>query len=286
MMAAYLRMLPLELEPGPHLVNDRLSPRELVQRLARVPSRPAARVTLPEGWNHVQIGLRLEKLEVCSRASFERAARDPALLQELGIAASSAEGYLFPATYELGVDSEPAAVVRAMVRELDKRLDRVTRQHGPALERLTNDLGWSRHEVLTLASMVEKEAAHPEERSLVASVFFNRLSDPEFLPAQTLQSDPTSGYGCVVEPEAAPSCAGFDGRITPAMNRDPLNRYSTYVHAGLPPGPIANPGEASIAAVLAPADSEYLFFFADGNGRHSFSRTFDEHRAAIRKRRR
>jgi len=137
--------------------------------------------------------------------------------------------------------------------------------------------------VLTLASMIEKEARASDERPLIASVFFNRLRDPEFRPARMLQSDPTASYGCVVAGEEIPSCAGFHGNVTPALLRDASNPYNTYRHAGLPPGPIANPGEASISAVLAPAESDFLYFVAkgQGTGRHTFSRTFAEHREAL-----
>jgi UPF0755 protein len=147
---------------------------------------------------------------------------------------------------------------------------------------LTQEFGFGLNEVLTLASMVEKETARPEERALIASVFFNRLRDPAFSPRRMLQSDPTAVYGCLVEPSAAPSCADFRGRVTPAMLRDPLNRYNTYRHPGLPPGPIANPGERAIEAVLAPAQTDYLFFVRNGPGSHSFSRTFEEHSRGVR----
>jgi UPF0755 protein len=261
-------------------LNNALSPRELVQRLARLPTRPAVKVTLPEGFTHLQMAERLEKSEVCSAEGFRRAVRDRALLTELSIGAASAEGYLFPSSYELAVDSEPAAIVRLLVRELQKRLERIQREH--SLEPLRREHGFGVHELITLASMVEKETGNAEERPLIASVFFNRLKDPAFLPARTLQSDPTAAYGCLIEPERAPSCAGYDGRVSPAMLRDPLNRYNTYRHAGLPPGPIANPGEAAIRAAIAPARSDYLFFVARGEGRHTFTRTYAEHDSAVK----
>ena len=279
--ALYLRLVGATPEPGPHLLNDRLSPRELVQRLARLKTRPALRVTVPEGYNQFQIADRLEKLGICSSASFRRAVSDRRLLDELGIRGPSAEGWLFPASYDFALDSAPAQVIRGMVREMQKRLERLDRDNAGALARLEREKGMTRNDVLTLASIVEREASHPDERKTIASVFFNRLEDPTFLPARTLQSDPTAGYGCLVEPERIPSCTGFDGRISPALLRDPANRWNTYRHPGLPPGPIANPGEAAISAVLAPARTEYLFFVARGDGRHTFSRTFAEHTSAV-----
>jgi UPF0755 protein len=113
-------------------------------------------------------------------------------------------------------------------------------------------------------------------------VFLNRLEDPNFKPKR-LQSDPTAMYACYAEPEVVPACAGFTGKATPAINRDPHNRYSTYVNEGLPPGPIGNPGESSIEAVLAPSTTKYLFFVAKGGGRHSFSETLDQHNEAVKK---
>ena len=109
----------------------------------------------------------------------------------------------------------------------------------------------------------------------------NRLSDPTFRPAKTLQSDPTAAYGCLVESARAPSCGAATGGVTPGMLRDSANRYNTYRHAGLPPGPIGNPGERALRAVLAPAKTDYLFFVAKGGGKHRFSRTFEEHREAL-----
>jgi len=110
-------------------------------------------------------------------------------------------------------------------------------------------------------------------------VFLNRLMDPTFRPLRMLQSDPTASYGCLVQVPPPASCE--PGPPTPAMLRDATNPYNTYRRAGLPPGPISSPGEAAIRAVLAPAKTDYLYFVAQGGGRHRFSRTFSEHRGAI-----
>lgn len=271
----------VDVQPGPHLLRFGLTPRELVQRLGRLSSRSRERVTLPEGYTHLQIADRLEAKDICSAAEFRSAARDPDLLRELALTGESAEGFLFPATYELFVNSNPAEAVRRMVSETRQRLLRLDTRLGGPLARLEQERGWSEREVLTLASIIEKEARFPEERSLIASVFFNRLTDPTFRPARTLQSDATAAYGCLVVPELAPSCARYRGRVTPEMLRDSANPYNTYRHSGLPRGPIANPGEGALQAVLAPAKTDYLFFVADGRGRHRFSRTFEEHRRAV-----
>lgn len=279
----YLRFLSpsVSVVPGPHLLRRGDSPRALLRRLGRLPSRPRLRVNLPEGYTYLKVAERLEKNEICAARVLQAKARDPVFLAELGIAGESAEGYLFPATYELFVDSDAAAVIRQMVQETKKRLVRLDAAAGGPLSKLQEARDWSERDVLTMASMVEREASAPDELLLVASVFFNRLDDPSFRPPKTLQSDPTAAYGCLIAPGEAPSCAGFRGRVTPAILRDPKNRYNTYRHPGLPPGPIANPGEAAIRAVLGPARTEYLYFVADGRGRHRFSRTYAEHQQAI-----
>jgi UPF0755 protein len=277
----YLRLTGTTPEGGPHLLRDNLSPRELVQRLSRSPARPSVRVTIPEGYHHRQIADRLAELEVCTAQDFTTAVFDPRLLAELGLRGPSVEGYLFPATYELFVDSDPRAIVRTLVAEARKRLARLEARRPGALAALGASDGFDEQAVFTLASIVEREAADPAEHPLIASVFFNRLRDPSFRPLKALESDPTAAYGCLVEPTLAPSCAGFHGQVTPALLRDPKNRYNTYRHGGLPPGPIANPGESALAAVLAPAPSDYLYFVASGRGKHAFSRTFEEHRQAI-----
>lgn len=268
--------------PGEHVVDDAMSPREMLRTLERAPNRPPRTVVLPEGLHFLQVAERLEQRGVCSARAFGVLVRDPALLAELGIEGDTAEGYLFPATYELLANTPPEQVVRRLVGEARARLERLRQRHPAGYAQRTRDLGGD-HAILTLASIVEKEARVAEERPRIARVYLNRLTDPEFVPRGRLQADPTAGYGCLLRPELE-SCAGFDGKITPALLRDPLNRYNTYRHAGLPPSPIANAGESSIEAVLAPASSDDLFFYATGDGRHRFSRSFSEHREAIESR--
>jgi UPF0755 protein len=271
----------VQVAEGAHLLRGGLSPRRLAQRIGRLPSRPAARVTLPEGYTHVQLGERLEAKEICTRGELARAVKDPKLVAELGIPATSAEGYLFPASYDFLVDSDPAQIVRQLVAETRKRLSRLDARHAGAFAALASARQWREFEVLTLASIVEREASVAEEQRLIARVFLNRLDDATFRPARMLQSDPTASYGCLIGAGAAPSCAAFSGKVTPEMLRDPQNPYNTYRHAGLPPGPIGNPGAGAIEAVLNPAQGDYLYFVADGRGRHRFSRSFEEHRRAI-----
>ncbi|MBM4364522.1 MAG: endolytic transglycosylase MltG [Deltaproteobacteria bacterium] len=266
-------------EPGPHLLGDDLSPVEVLRRLARLASRGPARLVVPEGATMFQIADRAAAEQIATREAFLVAARDPVLLGRLGVAEGSAEGYLFPATYPFGKDTPAARIVEVLVTESRRRLDRVLARHPGRLARLEDELGIGERQLVNLASMVERETGNPEERPLVASVFLNRLRSETFRPARMLQSDPTAAYGCLLRPELV-SCVEAGGRVTPALLRDPLNPYNTYRHAGLPPGPVGNPGEAALEAVLAAPVTDYLFFVATG-GKTRFTRSLAEHEAAL-----
>jgi UPF0755 protein len=282
LFALYLRATGAgsNLRAGHHLLSDDMSPRTLVRRMQRAPVQERAKITVPEGFTRFDIAKRLVASKVCSAEAFLDATTDAGLLSQLGIEADSAEGYLFPATYDFSLDTEPAQVVTRMKAEFDKRFERLARDNAMGADALRTSMGWTTLQIVTLASMVEKEAAQDDERPLIASVFLNRLRDPTFTPKR-LQSDPTSAYGCLVMPDRIGSCRAFGGRVTPEMNADDTNPYTTYRHEGLPPGPIANPGEKSIQAVLVPAESRYLYFVARGSGRHVFSETYAQHNQAV-----
>jgi UPF0755 protein len=171
-------------------------------------------------------------------------------------------------------------VVTRLVEEAERRWQRLVTRHAAGWEKLQSELDFDRRAVITLASMVEKETGDGAERPTIASVFLNRLRDPAF---PHLQSDPTAMYGCRAIGERIEACRNFDGKASGAINRDRDNVYSTYVTQGLPPGPIANPGDASIEAVLAPADTRYRFFVAKGGGAHTFSESYDDHLTAVQR---
>jgi UPF0755 protein len=273
-----------KVQPGIHLLSDDMSPRTLLRRLRRIPGGTTVRIVIPEGYNKFDIARRVHESGVCASRSLLASTSDPALLQELRVGAGDAEGYLFPATYEFLRNTDPRDVVRRMALESDRRYARLFDQYSAGMADLKTTLGFGKHEVIVLASIVEKEAVVDDERPLIASVFLNRLRDPTArADRKKLQSDPTSRYGCLLQ--KLPSCESPDGKPTSAMVHDPLNPYGTYAHAGLTPGPIANPSEKSVQAVLAPAQTRYMFFVAKGGGRHTFSETLDEHNAAIRGRR-
>jgi len=282
--AQYLRLTggTASIAKGAHLLADDLSVRETAARLRRSSYLGRIRVTVPEGFTRFDIAKRLQANHILIGRTFLEATKDAALLKELNISGESAEGYLFPATYQFTPDASPADVVRRMKQEFDTRYAVIEGRAQAGMLDLVQTLGWGQKEVVVLASMVEKEAVVDDERPTIASVFVNRLRDESFHP-KLLQCDPTAGYGCLASPESIPSCAAFTGRITHDLVADPANPYNTYKHEGLPPGPIANPGAKSIEAAMAPATSRYLYFVARGEGRHTFSETYAGHSAAIRR---
>lgn len=280
--ALWLRARGIHVAPGRHLLTDDLSPVELADLIERSARVPKVRVVVPEGYTMFDVGKRLEALKVCAADALREEATRAELLEELGVRGASAEGYLFPATYEFPKNADPQAVVRRMVREFDKRFAALEQKHQGSAKELESALGWARHDFVTFASIIEREAAVADERPIIASVFLNRLRDPSFKPRRMLQSDPTAGYGCLVSP-SIPSCAAFAGKITHDMLVDETNVYNTYKHDGLPPGPIANPGEGALEAALSPATTRYFYFVARGDRRHTFSETYAAHNAAIRR---
>jgi UPF0755 protein len=249
-------------------------------RLERRLSGGTVRVTFPEGWTRFDMAKRLQDRRVVLLRAFLDATADASLLREIGIEGDSAEGFLFPATYDMPLDGDARDVVRKMKREFDRRWDLLSLAHPASLTDVMTSAVLDQRNLVTLASMVEKEAVADEERPIIAGVFLNRLRDPAFRPKH-LECDPTASYGCVVSPERAPSCAGFSGKATAAIEHDPENAYSTYTHEGLPPGPIANPGARSLEAAMNPASTHYFFFVARGDGHHTFSETYQAHSAAV-----
>lgn len=269
-----------KIAPGIHVFTDTLSPSEALARVERFGAGPKDKITIPEGWTRFDVAKRLEMKGICVAQKFIEATQDQNLLQTLRLEATSFEGYLFPATYDFAEDSDPSALVKAMKIEFDRRYSAAEDRHGPTILDLEESLHFTERDIVTLASMVEKEAAVDDERPIIAGVFLNRLRDPKFTP-KLLQCDPTAGYGCLVTKPPLLSCATFTGKITHEIVADPDNMYNTYKHEGLPPGPISNPGIKSIEAVMDATPSHYFYFVAKGGGRHTFSETYAAHSAAI-----
>jgi UPF0755 protein len=219
-------------------------------------------VTVPEGSNIFDIARLLAETEIMSEDQFLAAARDPSLIRDLAPEATGLEGYLFPSTYQV--------TRRTTAEDLCRRMTAEFRRAWKQLDAAANV-----HRTVTLASLVEKETAIGAERELVASVFHNRLQ-----AGMKLDCDPTTIYAALLEGQ-------YRGAIyqSDLLRRHP---YNTYQHPGLPPGPIANPGLASLKAALQPASTRYLFFVArpGGGGEHIFSETFQQHQAAVKRYRR
>lgn len=245
------------LRAGEYGLAANLSAQDILDRLA-AGAVLTHRVVVPEGLRMEDVAARVAAAGVGSAAEFLAAATDPANARALGVHASSLEGYLFPETYELAKGVPAGEIVRMMV-------DHFFAAWRP-LEALASARGMTMHEVVVLASIVEKETGAAPERPLVAAVFLNRLAR-----GMRLETDPTVIYGI----------ADFDGNLRRVHLEDPRNPYNTYQHSGLPPGPIANPGEASLRAVIEPAEADYLYFVARKDGTHQFSRTYTEHVRAV-----
>lgn len=207
-------------------------------------------VTLPEGLSARQIAAILQAKGVVDSAAFVRAESNTELLRKLQINAPDLEGFLFPDTYNLYHQMDADAVVEKMVA-------RFSRIWNDSMTTRANELGWSVRQVLTLASIIQGEVIVPSEARTVSSVYHNRLK-----AGMLLQADPTIQYIIADGPRR--------------LLRDDLeidSPYNTYQHRGLPPGPISNPGLAAILATLYPADTDYLYFVAKGDGSHAFNAT-------------
>jgi len=216
------------------------------------------KVVVPEGATVLEIGKIIERTGLVSEEAFLRAAGDPGLIETLGLEGHSLEGYLFPETYHFpkGVTAED--VIKKMVAHFRSVFTAESASQADAM-------GFTIHEVVTLASIVEKETARPEERPLIAAVFLNRLKRH-----MRLESDPAVIYGI----------KDFNGNLT-RKDLKTMTPYNTYKIKGLPPGPIANPGRDSIEAVLYPSKEPYLYFVSKNDGSHHFSPTLREHNRMV-----
>lgn len=256
---AYVQGSLTRLHAGEYEFTRGMSLREILRKLemGRVITH---QVTIPEGFTAQDIARLLAGERLVDADRFMAQVKDAKFAESLGVPGDTLEGYLFPDTYRLTRGMGEEEIIRIMVSRF--------RQTAPkGMEEQAQRLGLDVHSVVTLASLVEKEARLHSERPLVAAVFYNRLR--RNMP---LQSDPTAVYGAT----------GPRHKITPLdlRRRTP---YNTYLKAGLPPGPIANPGLASLTAALNPARVSFLYFVAKNDGSHFFSRTLEQHAQAVRK---
>ncbi len=266
LLRSYLRYRGMDtgIQAGSYQLDGGMSLRELAQTLQS--GRAASNsVTIPEGWRMEQIAALVSSRAGFTAEQFLAAARVPpsgvSFADQLP-SLPSLEGFLFPDTYDLAPSTTATDLVNQMLANFDKRVDAATRS-GFASH------GLSLYQAVTLASMVEREAVVADERPLIASVFLNRLA-----LGMRLESDPTVQYALGLQADGiwwkAPLTAEDLASNSP---------YNTYIQLGLPPGPIANPGLASMQAVASPADTAYFYFRAlcDGSHRHAFATTYEQH---------
>ncbi|MDO8462483.1 MAG: endolytic transglycosylase MltG [Deltaproteobacteria bacterium] len=245
---------------GDYYFRPGLTPHQVV-RLLMTGDFKVYEVRIPEGWNLKEVADYLAGMQLIDKEKFLARCHDAVFIQSFGLNVSSLEGYLFPNTYKVyrNIRSEEELIAKFVYAF--KGVQNL--YMAPQLKK--TDL--TQEQIITLASIVEKEARRKEERPLIASVFLNRLK--KGIP---LAADPTVIYGI----------PNFNGNLTRRDLETP-SPYNTYLNKGLPPGPIANPGLASIRAVLFPAETDFLYFVARGDGSHQFSRTLEEHNQAVYK---
>ena len=246
------------LQAGEYLIDHQMNSSEIFWKIAKGEIFVHV-VTVPEGWTMFDIAQALEAQGICHRDDFLAAARDTAAISDMAPQAESLEGFLFPSSYQFTRHTSCGQIADTMVRRFRsvwEKLDAANAQNFP--QRLTLS------QVVTLASLIERETPNPDERPLVAGVFYNRLRS-----GSALQCDPTVQYALERQ-----------GRVEKKVQPEDLkvdSPYNTYRHRGLPPGPISNPGEASLRAALEPAQTDFLYFVANDQGGHFFSKTLAEH---------
>ncbi|MCL5074574.1 MAG: endolytic transglycosylase MltG [Chloroflexi bacterium] len=259
------------LEAGDYELRANMTVNEIIDRLQRG-RYVGSLITFPEGWRALEMADAVERRGISSRGDFMRIVTDGRF--EADFLASrpknaSLEGYLFPDTYRIPPNITPEQLVQAM-------LDNFGRHFTPMMRQQAADMGLTIHQVITLASIVEREARMPSERATIASVYLNRLKR-----GMLLQADPTVQYALVKGSSTERGSYWKKALLYKDLEVD--SPYNTYRYGGLPPGPICNPGLAAIKAVLEPAQTDYLYFVAKEDGSHIFARTLEEHAQNVQK---
>jgi UPF0755 protein len=256
-----------KLQAGEYLFDQPLDSRQVFWKIAHGQVFVHV-VTVPEGWTMFDIANELDHQGICARAEFLADAHNTAPISDLAPKAQTLEGFLFPSTYEFTHHTSCMQIADTMVKEFRS----VWNGLAPPNPSVLPD-GRSVAQVVTVASLVERETPQKDERPLVAGVFYNRLKIGE-----PLQCDPTVQYALAIQGTPEQDVRPADLLVNSA--------YNTYTHRGLPPGPIANPGRASLQAALNPSQTKYLYFVANGQGGHFFSRTLAEHNRNVARYRR
>ena len=248
-----------KVKAGEYILSPSMTPYKILQILA-AGKVCLHKITIPEGYNIRQIASITAKAGLCAETEFISSATDSSFVHNEGIDAETFEGYLFPDTYYFQKDTTPEKIISAMVKRFRSVFTSTYKEQAKKLE-------LSIHQIVTLASIIEKETGDPKERSVISSVFHNRLKKK-----MRLESDPTVIYGI----------KDFDGNIK-KRHLKTSTPYNTYQIPGLPPGPIANPGKKAIEAALFPADTDFLYFVSKKDNTHEFSTNIRDHNKAVRK---
>ena len=256
---ARLKGLDKQIKSGEFLLSAAMSPLEVLEVLVSGRVR-LYKLTVPEGYNQEQIAALVAATGLAPAELFLKACTDPDLIKSKGITAKDLEGYLFPDTYYFPRPATPETIISAMVEKFWSVFN-------DEYKNRADQMNLSIHEIVTLASIIEKETGVAIERPLISSVFHNRLKK-----RMRLESDPTVIYGI----------ENFDGNLT-RKHLKTHTPYNTYRIKGLPPGPIANPGQEAIEAALYPAQSDYLFFVSRKDRTHHFSTNLSDHNKAVRR---
>ena len=248
-----------KIKAGEYILSPSMTPYKILQTMVTW-KVCLYKITIPEGYNIHQIASITGKTGLCTETEFISSATNSLFVHNEGIDAETFEGYLFPDTYFFSKDVSPEKIISAMVKEFRSVFTSTFKEQA-------EKLGPSIHQIVTLASIIEKETGNPKERVIISSVFHNRLKKN-----MRLESDPTVIYGI----------KDFDGNIKKRHLGKPTP-YNTYKIKGLPPGPIANPGTKSIEAALFPADTDFLYFVSKKDNTHEFSTNIRDHNKAVRK---
>jgi UPF0755 protein len=267
------RDLGSKLEAGDYELSGSMSTREIVAVLTGGATAPSTSLTVLEGWRADQVAQRAEQLQLVEADAILRLVRSP---REHGLTppdpdSTSLEGYLFPETYQFDPRATPRDIVETMIRQFNRRF-------GTELRRQAASHGLTVKQAVTLASIIEREAAQPSERPIIASVFHNRLA-----AGMKLDADPTVQYAVAGRDLQTAARYGFWKRELSSDDLRFESPYNTYRVAGLPPGPICNPGLESLRAAVAPADTRFLYFVARGDGSHAFAETPQDHQANVQR---
>jgi UPF0755 protein len=258
-LLARWRGVDTHIKSGEYQFSNRMLPNDVLNKLIRGEQIKYS-ITIPEGFNLVQTAALYERMGLADKNKFIHLATDPTFIKSLGMNEETLEGYLFPDTYKFIRNIGERNIIRRMVQRFNEIYDQQFRER-------EQELNLSRKEVITLASLIEKETGHSKERPIISAVFHNRLKMD-----MRLQCDPTVIYGL----------DNFTGDLT-KKDLKTYTPYNTYLIKGLPPTPIANPGADSIQSALYPADVDYLYFVSKNDGTHYFSATLAEHNRVVNK---